>query len=266
MLQDLRVKRFSAIQALIGFVVIAVTSVLMTRTAMRQPPEAKVEREALPLMDRFGPARNSYGPEEWIVRDFFNDKRDGFFVDIGANHYRITSNTYYLETGLHWSGLAVEPLKQFEADYVKFRPRTRFLPFFVSDTSNQRAKMYVLEKNTQVASADRAFTEQQGQKAQEIEVPTITLTDLLDAEKVGSIDYLSIDIELEEPKALAGFEIDRFRPELVGIEIHPEVRQQIIDYFARHHYIVVGKYLRADVNNLYFTPMRAPAETSSTGG
>ena len=63
-----------------------------------------------------------------------------------------------------------------------------------------------------------------------------------------------MDIELWEPKALAGFDIDRFRPSLVCVEAHPEVRQQILDYFAAHGYAIVGKYLRADTQNLYFTP------------
>jgi FkbM family methyltransferase len=155
---------------------------------------------------------------------------------------------------LNWSGIAVEPLRQFEADYVKFRPRTKFMPFFVSDTSNQLAKLYVLGKNSLISSADRSFTEQTGEKAKAIDVPTITLTDLLDAEKVTRVDFLSMDIELWEPKALAGFDIDRFRPQLVCIEAHPQVRQELLDYFARHRYVLVGKYLRADINNLYFTP------------
>ena len=38
-------------------------------------------------------------------------------------------------------------------------------------------------------------------------------------------------------------------------DLHPEVRQQILDYFARHHYVVAGKYLRADTANLYFAPL-----------
>jgi hypothetical protein len=42
---------------------------------------------------------------------------------------------------------------------------------------------------------------------------------------------------------------------LVCIEAHPEVRQEILDYFARNGYVVVGKYLRADIWNLYFTPL-----------
>ena len=85
-------------------------------------------------------------------------------------------------------------------------------------------------------------------------MPTITLTDLLDSEKVQRVDYMSIDIELWEPKALAGFDIERFQPRLICIEAHEQVRQQILDYFTRHHYMLLGKYLRADVTNLYLTP------------
>jgi hypothetical protein len=55
---------------------------------------------------------------------------------------------------------------------------------------------------------------------------------------------------------LAGFAIDRFRPTLVCIEAHPQVRQQILDYFARHGYVAVGRYLRVDHDNLYFIPLQ----------
>jgi hypothetical protein len=73
--------------------------------------------------------------------------------------------------------------------------------------------------NKLVTSATRNFTERFGAGAQEVEVPTITLNDLL-----------------------------------VCIEAHPEVRQPILEYFARGGYVIVGKYLRADTHNLYFQP------------
>jgi hypothetical protein len=38
------------------------------------------------------------------------------------------------------------------------------------------------------------------------------------------------------------------------------VRQQILDYFTRHGYVLIGKYLWVDRENLYFTPL--PAETA----
>ena len=76
-------------------------------------------------------------------------------------------------------------------------------------------------------------------------MPTITMTDLLDAERVERIDLLTMDIELcGRPKALAGFDIQRFKPQLVCIEAHAEVRQELLDYFARHGYILLGRPLQ----------------------
>ena len=227
--------------------------VLVTSGLLHVPKEAK------PLRTIYGPERQSEHVEEWIVRDFFNDKRGGFFVDVGANHYKRFSNIYYLETELGWSGLAIEPLLQFEAEYVQYRPRTRFLPFFVSDESDAEAKMFLVKWNPLVTSADKSFTQRWGRNVTELTAPTSTLDDLLDSEDVSTIDFLSMDIELSEPAALAGFDVEHFRPELVCIEAHPAVRQQIIDYFTTHGYAIVGAYLRADTHNLYFAPF-SPSE------
>ena len=95
---------------------------------------SKENETALPhgaryLAAAYGPDRYSQFAEEWIIRDFFQDKRDGVNVDAGANHYRDSSTTYYLEKTLGRSGLAIEPLSQFEADYKTHRPKTTILAF-----------------------------------------------------------------------------------------------------------------------------------------
>jgi FkbM family methyltransferase len=238
-----------------GLVEIGLVAVFLAAAGWTLLP-SRLPAEARSLGSVYGPSRNSENYEEWIIRDFFQDARDGFFLDVGANHYRAYSNTYYLETALGWSGIAVEPLSEFESGYRLNRPRTRFRSFFVSDVSNQHAKMYLLAGgNHLVTSSDKSFTERFGSKTEELIVPTITLNDLLDGERVQKIDFMSMDIELHEPKALAGFDIGRFQPRLVCIEAHQEVRQQIIDYFTRHRYAIVGKYLRTDLHNLYFMPL-----------
>ena len=246
-------RRFDLVEALL---IVVLTAIVGWKVGRAQAAPMIAPSEAEPLATKYGPSRNSEHEEEWIVRDFFGERRGGFFVDVGANDYKRGSNTYYLDTVLGWSGIAVEPQRQFEADYVKHRPRTKFRPFFVSDQSNSEAKLYVLAKNSLVSSADPEFTARWGADAKAITAPTITLNDLLDSEHVTTFDFMSLDIELWEPKALAGFDVERFKPALVCVEAHPEVRQQILDYFAGRNYTVVGKYLRADTQNLYFTPRR----------
>ncbi len=236
---------------------IVLAALVVWKIGASRPPVVAASWELKALADKYGPARSSQFGEEWIIRDFFGDRRGGFFVDVGANDYKAFSNTYYLDTVLGWSGIAVEPQRQFEQGYTLNRPRTKFRPFFVSNESNTEAKLYVQAGSSLETSANKQFTASFGTITKELTAPTITLTDLLESEKVDSIDFLTMDIELWEPKALAGFDIERFRPAFVCIEAHPAVRQQILDYFSLHSYTVVGKYLRADTQNLYFMPRSA---------
>jgi len=205
----------------------------------------------------YGPSRNSEHAEEWIIRDFFHDRRGGTFVDVGSYDYRRYSNTYYLDQALGWSGVAVDAQEEFAADYAKYRPRTKFFSYFVSDRSDAVESLFVPRLNTLVASSNKDFAERDESSGHERKVHTITLNDLLARVRLSKIDFMSMDIELAEPKALAGFAIERFSPRLVVVEAHPEVRQQLLDYFAQHRYRVLGRYLRADPDNLWFAPSDA---------
>jgi FkbM family methyltransferase len=175
---------------------------------------------------------DAFPSEEWIIRDFFGDKRDGVFVDVGANDYRRFSNTYYLEIERGWSGLAIEPQVKFAAAYARYRPKTKFLPLFVSDRSNREAVLYV-PANDLIASQSREFAESAGGFVAAVRARTTTLDDVLERSSLVQVDFLTMDIELAEPTALAALSIQRFKPALVCIEGHFPVRQQVIDYFTR---------------------------------
>jgi FkbM family methyltransferase len=204
---------------------------------------------------KYGPGKNTEREEEWFIRDYFQDRRGGTFVDVGANHYQKSSKTYYLETALGWSGLAIEPQREFAEGFLKNRPRTKFLPFFISDVSNEKARLFVIKQWPEVSSSNAEFVRKFGKPDEVREVPTLTLDDLLEAEKLGRIDFLSIDVELHEPQVLKGFDIQRFKPSLVCIEGLLPVRQSILNYFAQHGYVLVGKYMWVDLENLYFAPV-----------
>lgn len=252
--------RLNWIEALLIIAGVAVVMFAFGRAAA--PPRTFVPRaegnELETLAQRYGPQRYSEHAEEWIVRDFFQGKRGGVFVDVGAYDYQRLSNTYYLEATLGWSGVAIEPQTKFAADYQRYRPRTTFVPLFVSDHSDGTAVLNVAPTHDTTASGNKAFADSY-EATTPVMVATVTLDDLLTRLEVNHVDFVSIDIELAEPAALAGFSINRFRPALVCVEAHPEVRQQILDYFATHGYTVIGKYLRADTSNLWFRPLDHPS-------
>ena len=168
--------------AMLVVVVVAVGYVVgVYRTEYRLRPYLwRGNSELQALATRYGSVRNSTYGEEWIVRDFFQDRRGGVFVDVGANHYQRDSNTYYLESQLGWSGLAIEPQTKFAADYRERRPLTTFVPLFVSDVSDREATLYV-PSNDLIASFDKHFAEAESHSSvHPVSAQTMTLDDILD--------------------------------------------------------------------------------------
>ncbi len=202
-----------------------------------------------------GKSLYSHGNEERIVRHFFRDRRDGFFLDVGAFHWQTDSTTLYLEKHLGWSGIAIDAQAEYGEGYAKNRPKTRFYSYLVTDHSEDVETLYLAG---QLSSKDKthldAFPAMKGFEAPEIRVPTITLNDLLDQNDVDRIDFLSMDIEGAEPEALAGFEIERFRPALVCIEIAAKHREKVAAYFKSHGYERIEAYSRHDPVNWYYKP------------
>src|SRR6187200_206710 len=100
MLRDWNSGRFNLVQMILACVLCIGVAGAAARYRYRAKAAPVIEYPAHPesqaLKEKYGPHRNSYSEEEWCIRDFFNDTRDGFFVDVGANDYKVTSNTYYL--------------------------------------------------------------------------------------------------------------------------------------------------------------------------
>ena len=204
-------------------------------------------------LDLYSPKHYSERNEESIIRHFFRDRRSGVFLDVGAYHYKNGSNTYYLEKELDWSGIAIDANGEFARGYHDNRPKTKFFNFFVSDKSDEQVNFYIVRDPGHLTKSTAARDFVVGRKTEEVKVPTITLNDLLAKLDVKKIDFLSLDIELWEPQALAGFDIEGYRPELVCVEAHRQVRDKILGYFTQHGYVRLDQYFLFDQRNWYFT-------------
>jgi FkbM family methyltransferase len=204
----------------------------------------------------------SQNNEELIVRDYFDDKRDGFFVDVGCYDYKDLSTTYYLEKHLGWSGIGVDANDVFRAGYAMHRPRTKFEHYAVTDTSGEELTFFINAGGEGVSSLSQRWIEDFvlaffGPDVQpqilEVKVSSITLDDLLEKNGVEKIDFLSMDIEGHELTALTGFDIARFSPELICIEASAEP-EALLRYFAENGYERIDQYLEYDYANWYFRP------------
>jgi FkbM family methyltransferase len=247
--------RFTLGETFLIVLFVAIATVHLARAKKPPAPVWYVDPQwTRAFADRFGPEHFSAGLEEYIIRDFFNDRRDGVFLDVGAYHAKAGNNTYRLERDFGWSGLAIDANDVVAGEYVE-RPRTIFVVGFVGREDEGHATLHVPAHDSGTASGEKRFTEQFDTVDALRQVRRRTLNSLLDEHQIRRIDFLSMDIELSEPAALEGFDVERYQPNLVCIEAHDSTRDRILEYFTRHRYVLVGKYLTADQLNYWFRPL-----------
>ena len=220
---------------------------------------APAQQHASPVNVLAGKSLYSQGREELVIRDFFKDRRGGVFLDVGCASPIANSNTYYLEKHLGWTGIGVDALPDFAAAWQKKRPGSKFFNYLIADHADASVPFYRAELKG-ISSSQKHIQGPAGDavKTEEIHVPMTTLNKLLDTNGVARIDFLSMDIEGAEPPALAGFDIERFKPQLVCIETKPPNRDQILKYFTDHGYRRLERYLPYDKTNWYFKPKADP--------
>jgi FkbM family methyltransferase len=180
------------------------------------------------------------------VLKFYNNKTDGFFIEIGASDGIELSNTYLLEKKYNWKGLCVEPIpKRFELLY-KNRPNSLCCDKAVYNESNLNL-IFDIANNFDLLSGisshiDCHLNDVNKNKTQ-ITINTISFNDLL--EKYNSplfIDYLSLDTEGSEYEILKSVDFKKYTFGLIDVEhnyMEPR-RTQIKNLLTSNGYIYRG--------------------------
>ena len=175
--------------------------------------------------------------EKALVRQYFDNKRNGIFLDIGANDpIAPESQSWHLEDKLDWSGVLVEPNPLFIDKCKKYRPNSiSFNCAIVGDETEDQVVLYIplLDgKEMDVhAGIGKNIDDFNYKKHREISVPGRTLNSILQETGIENVDLLSIDVEGAELDVLLGFDIMKYPPKLILLE-------------DKHLYLTKHKYLK----------------------
>ena len=159
--------------------------------------------------------------EDTVALNYFKDKKNGFYVDVGCYHPIHRSNTYLLHKQ-DWNGVNIDP-SEFSIDlFNHMRPKDLNYNCVISNR-NEIIKLFYQKELSQLSTTERdqAETVFQG-NIKEKEIQAFTLDKILNKGKFknNKIDFLDIDVEGADLKVLEGLSFDIYKPELICVEIH----------------------------------------------
>ena len=180
--------------------------------------------------------------EDIFIINYFKNKNNGFYIDVGCYHPLHRNNTFLLHKN-GWSGINID-IHQFSIDLFNYlRPNDVNLNCAVSN-SNGVTKMFYQKKLSQLSTIDekQAKIAFQG-NIKTSEIKCFTLDAILEKLKFNEkkIDLLDIDVEGVDLKVLKGFSLEKFKPELICVEIHEkEIKHsEIYEYLSNFSYELV---------------------------
>lgn len=164
--------------------------------------------------------------------------KDGFFVECGGNDGLMVDPTYYLEKFRSWKGIIVEPLPKMVQHCKNNRPNSVIVEAALVSNDFHESSIKIIDCNamsvTPFTTYDIQSWVKKGESAQsmisiERIVPARTLDSVLEEVSPHSqVDLLVIDVEGSEENVLRGFNIERYQPKFILVEIHtPELKTAI---------------------------------------
>lgn len=195
-----------------------------------------------------------YKQDEYVFNNFFKNKKNGFFIDIGAHDGISLNNTYFFEK-LGWSGICIEPTPYVFEKLSKNR-NCELLNIALSDITGEMDFM-VLSGYTQMLSSlinnydPRHINRINGEMGikyegslgskEIIKIKTNTFMSL-NTPKV--IDFVSLDVEGSEMNILRGIDFNEKLIKVITVENN--YHDKTINDILENNGFIVNNHLGCD--------------------
>jgi FkbM family methyltransferase len=183
--------------------------------------------------------------------NLFEQKTNGFFIELGANNGLLQSNTAFLEKNRNWRGILIEPNLE---NYILCKQnRPNSICFNYACVSNEYTETFIegdfnLPSNNQI-SLMSSINGTRLSTNNNIRVPATTLTAILNTQIITEIDLLSLDVEGYEYNVLKGLDFNKYKPKYLLIEIYNSDFEEIINYLIKYNYTLVSNFSNYNKQN-----------------
>ena len=206
-------------------------------------------------------ARLSYSQEgeDLLLERFFENKKNGFYVDIGAHHPQRFSNTYnFYKKG--WRGINIDAMPESMSSFNDVRPMDTNIEIGVS-LEKSELTYYMFNEPALNTFSDEEAKKKDGLRNFKIiakkKIETIPLSIILKEHlpPYVQIDFMTIDVEGLDLQVLKSNDWKLYRPNMVLVEdlkqyslTELEKQSEVYNYLVGKKYQLVSKTF----NTLFF--------------
>lgn len=211
------------------------------------------------LAHRRGRRSFSQEGEDLILGRYFESRRTGFYVDVGAHHPFRFSNTYFFFLQ-GWRGLNIDASPGAMARFRRFRPGDINLEMGVGERSTN-IPFYMFDEpalNTFDSDLANERNRPPRQIVRTVNLPVEPLGTILDKNLPPQqrIDFLSIDVEGKDLEVLRSNNWQAFRPEIVVVETMSE-NIDALSHSPHHQFMLACGYaaLAKSIHSSFYIDM-----------
>lgn len=159
--------------------------------------------------------------EDLVIDRLLNQKKMGFYVEVGCHHPFRFSNTYYFyKKG--WKGICIDPMPGTKKTFSKWRPKDITIEIGISETPSTLE--YHMFNDAALNTFDKAIAKERDglrtyRQIDKKNIETNTLASILEKHCTSeSIDFLSIDVEGMDLAVLKSNNWGKFKPTIIIAE------------------------------------------------
>jgi FkbM family methyltransferase len=171
---------------------------------------------------------SQYKQDEYLNENFFKNKKNGVFVEIGAHDGVSGSNSLFFEETLHWDGICIEAIPSVFEKLINnrrckcvckaaWKENTNKIFRIIDGYSEMLSGLIDCYEDEHVQRINNEIF-QMHQNFKDVEVECCDINDLLESHKLFNIDYLSIDVEGSEFEILNHLDFNKFNIEFLTVE------------------------------------------------